>query len=114
MGLEPVFAEENWGHNCEAGGKEGEAGEHGGHCGEDGEGHNLLEAAATLAAMNFNELISIIGKLILLRHWPSDTPGVQTEPTRDLSIASGESVSDPVILNINKMSSSVITTWNRN
>ena len=55
MGLEPVFAEENSGHNCEAGGKEGEAGEHGGHCGEDGQGHNLLEAAPTLAVMNFNE-----------------------------------------------------------
>ena len=72
MGLEPVFAEENWGHNCEAGGKEGEAGEHRGHGGEDGEGHNLLEAAATLAVMNFNELISIIGKLIFF--WDTDLP----------------------------------------
>ena len=48
-GLSPVFTEEDGGHHGEAGGQEGEAGEHCGHCGEDGDGHNLPEAAATLA-----------------------------------------------------------------
>ena len=108
MGLEPVFTEEDGGHHGEAGGQEGEAGEHCGHCGEDGDGHNLPEAAAALAV----KMCALLWKLFLEKDFlrPSDTPGVQTEPARDLSIASGESVSNPVILNINKMSSSVITT----
>ena len=47
--LSPVFTEEDGGHHGEAGGQEGEASEYCGYCGEDGDGHNLPEAAATLA-----------------------------------------------------------------